>query len=97
MGECLAGPRLPTFPFPRSPDARHSRDPRVRFPQLSLAPAPLPETTPEVLEDVVRRMLAPEPARRPSARQVAEALAPLVAAAPERRVTVSRRGRALLR
>jgi hypothetical protein len=42
-------------------------------------------------------MLQREPALRPSAREVAEALEPLVVALPERRVAVSRRGRVIVR
>lgn len=84
-------------PFPRPPDARHSKDPLVRFPQLAQDPALLPDTVPEELEEIVMRMLARDPARRPAAREVAEAFEPLVLAMPERRVRVSRRGRPLVR
>ena len=79
-------------PFPRAPGADASRDPAVRFPQLHAAPSPLPATTPAALAATVLSMLARDPAERPSPRAAAEALAPLVAAVPERLVRTRRRG-----
>jgi eukaryotic-like serine/threonine-protein kinase len=65
-------------PFPRSPEARHAPDPAVRFPQLAGAPLPLPKETPAPLAALVAATLARDPAERPTARDVALALEPLV-------------------
>lgn len=62
-----------------------------RWPQLNAGPAPLPRRTPRALAEVLRAGLAPDPADRPTAREVATALEPLVAALP-RRMTLGRRG-----
>ena len=69
-------------PFPRERDARESRDPEVRWPQLVAEPAPLPRRIPERLSALVRRCLAREPGERPAAAEVAAELEPLVAALP---------------
>ncbi len=61
-----------------------------RFPQLTAAPAPLPRRTPPALAEPVLAGLAPDPASRPTAREFAHALEPLVAALP-RRMTLGRR------
>lgn len=63
----------------------------ARWPQLTASPAPLPRRTPRALSQVVMAALAPDPAERPTAREVATALEPLVAALP-RRMTLGRRG-----
>jgi len=60
-----------------------------RWPQLSTSPAPVPRRTPPALADVLTRGLAPEPTSRPTARDFAVALEPLVAALP-RRMTLGR-------
>ena len=69
-------------PFPRPRDARDSRDPETRWPQLSAEPAPLPRRIPDRLSALVRRCLARDPAERPAAAEVAAELEPLVAALP---------------
>lgn len=84
-------------PFPRAREARASRDPAVRFPQLTRPPRPLPPGVPPELQALLAAMLAPGPAARPAPREVAEALEPLVAARPARRVALSRRGRPVIR
>jgi len=71
-----------TPPFPRASDARRAADPAVRFPQLVRAPEPLPRRTPAALADIVGACLAPAPADRPAAAEVAAALEPLVSALP---------------
>jgi hypothetical protein len=68
----------------------------VRFPQLVRAPERLGPNVPELFADVVLAMMAHDPARRPAARDVADALEPLVAAVPHR-VTVSSRLRFVAR
>jgi serine/threonine protein kinase len=78
-------------PFPRAPGADASGGADARFPQLRARPDPLPETVPAALAATVARMLAHDPAERPTAREAAEALEPLVAAVPER-LAVTRRG-----
>ena len=77
-------------PFPREPHARDSDDPAVRFPQLTEEPLPLPDRLPAPLTRLVERMLAPDPADRPAAADVATELEPLVAELP-RRITFGRR------
>ena len=62
-----------------------------RWPQLTTGPSALPRRTPPALADVLLAALDPEPAARPTAREVATALEPLVAALP-RRMTLGRRG-----
>ena len=80
-------------PFPRARDARDSEDPLERFPQLYADPKPLPGHLPPELVELVRGMLDPDPAGRPTAAEVAASLEPLVAGLP-RKISLSRRGRA---
>ncbi|MBE2319241.1 serine/threonine protein kinase [Solirubrobacter sp. CPCC 204708] len=61
-----------------------------RWPQLTAAPSKLPRRTPRALADVLLAGLDPDPSARPTAREVAVALEPLVAALP-RRMTLGRR------
>jgi serine/threonine protein kinase len=75
-------------PFPRNGDER--------FPQLVDEPQPLPADVPEPLRDLLLAMLTKDSAERPSARDTAMALEPLVAGLPKmvrlgRRVTRRRR------
>lgn len=71
--EALAG-RLP-FGRPTDED---------RFPQLHRDRLPFPDDTPPLLAEIVAFCLQPDLTARPTARQVAEALEPLVAALPKR-------------
>ena len=71
--EAIAG----SLPFPDPSDGE-------RFAQLDREPEPLPEPMPPALAELLRACLQPDPAARPSAREVAEALEPLVAALPTR-------------
>ena len=87
LHHALSGER----PFPRKAGARESGDLRQRFPQLVQGPAPLPRRTPAPLAVLVAAMLAPAPADRPSAAEVAGALEPVVAELPHR-LLLSRRG-----
>lgn len=84
LGATLHHAAAGEVPFPRPREARASADPAVRFPQLVRAPEPLPSHLPEAFRAIVGRMLAPDPAERPAAAEVAAALEPLVAAAPTR-------------
>jgi serine/threonine protein kinase len=62
-----------------------------RFPQLREEPRALPEGAPAPLAEVLTRGLARRPADRPTAAELVDALAPLVAALP-RKLTFGRRG-----
>ena len=61
-----------------------------RWPQLTASPGPLPRRTPAALASVLLAGLDPDSASRPTARDFAMALEPLVAALP-RRMTLGRR------
>jgi serine/threonine protein kinase len=65
-------------PFPRAAGARDSSDPAVRFPQLVRAPEPLGRRVPRALAGNVLAALAPAPADRPTAAELAAGLEPLV-------------------
>jgi serine/threonine protein kinase len=67
---------------PFAPDGR-------RFPQLRVAPAPLPRRTPPALAGLLRAGLDPDPSGRPTAAELALGLQPLVADLP-RRMTLGR-------
>jgi serine/threonine protein kinase len=71
-------------PFPRRPGAEASEDPIVRWPQLELPPQPLPRHVPAPLRELIGATLAPDPAGRPAAGDVALALEPLVDALPRK-------------
>jgi serine/threonine protein kinase len=77
-------------PFRRARDARESRDPEIRWPQLHRDPEPLPRRIPARLAELVLRSLARDPAERPAAAEVAAELEPLVASLP-RPMGLSRR------
>ena len=66
----------------RSPFAREIDDPRAsledNFPQLTMRPAYLPKGVPSQIAAVIEAALAREPADRPSAREVAETVEPLL-------------------
>jgi serine/threonine protein kinase len=71
-------------PFPRERGAGSSEDPLARWPQLARRPEPLPRHVPDELRALIDRTLAPAPADRPSAGEVALALEPLVAELPRK-------------
>jgi serine/threonine protein kinase len=77
-------------PFPRQRGA--GPEARARFPQLDSDPEPLPPGLPARFASLVLEMLARDPAARPTPREAAEALEPLVAAVPERLARSRRRG-----
>lgn len=55
----------------------------AKWPQLAVGPRPLPDTTPDALAKPIRAALEPDPAARPTAAEVAEALEPLLATLPK--------------
>jgi serine/threonine protein kinase len=63
--------------FPRGSDAEDA-SPAERWPQLERAPAPLPAGIPKELSEVTEAALAYEAADRPTAREVAETVEPLL-------------------
>ena len=70
---------------------RGSEDLGERFPQLRADPVPLPARTPPRLEAALRAGLARDPADRPRAAELVNALEPLVATLP-RRLVLGKRG-----
>jgi serine/threonine protein kinase len=68
-------------PFPE-PALEEDAALELRYPQLVHEPAPLPADVPPALAELIGGMLAPNPAQRPTAGQVAAALEPLVFALP---------------
>jgi serine/threonine protein kinase len=80
-----------SVPFPRERGTRDSDDRERRFPQLARGPEPLGRRVPAALRELVAATLAPRPADRPSAADVALALEPLVAELP-RKLVLSRAG-----
>jgi len=91
LGATLHHAIVGEVPFPRATGDRDSTDPLLRFPQLHDIPRPLPPSTPGPLAALIGSALAPDPAARPSAAELAMGLEPLVDALP-RRMTLSRRG-----
>jgi serine/threonine-protein kinase len=78
------------LPFERP--GEESLPPAERFPQISVAPAPLPRDLPPAVADLVLAALEKSPANRPVAGEVAAALEPLVAALPAPRLGLFRPG-----
>jgi eukaryotic-like serine/threonine-protein kinase len=74
--EALAGRR----PFP--PGDESSEELVVRFPQVAHSPDPLPDAVLPPLDAVVLACLEKDPALRPTAAEIAEALEPLAALLP---------------
>jgi serine/threonine protein kinase len=98
LGATLHHAACGTVPFPRAREARHSPDPLVRFPQLTLAAPPeLPSHLPEAFRSLVLAMLGPHPSARPTAAAVAGALEPLVLEVPTKMAVSRRRGLPLSR
>lgn len=91
LGASLYHAATGALPFPRAASARTSDDIAIRFPQVVSAPTPFPSHTPELVRELILRMLAKNPGERPSAREVALALEPLVGLLPSR-LRFSRRG-----
>jgi serine/threonine protein kinase len=71
-------------PFPRDRGAGESDDPHVRFPQLHATPPRAPRDMPEALAELLITGLARDPAERPSARELAMGLEPLVGSLPSK-------------
>lgn len=72
-------------PFP-APSSDEGAPREERYPQLAHEPAPLPADVAPALAELVEATLAPRPADRPAAAQVAAELEPLVAALPSPRL-----------
>ena len=66
------------LPFPSLDDDR--------FPQLELEPAPLPSDVPAPVAEMIASCLRRRPEQRPSARELSDALEPLIGALPRRHV-----------
>jgi serine/threonine protein kinase len=64
--------------FPRGSEAEDASSPAERWPQLEVGPAPLPAGIPKELSEVTEAALAYEAADRPTAREVAETVEPLL-------------------
>ncbi len=78
-------------PFSK-PRSRDDEDPVAdRFPQLTEAPRPWPRPVPVALAAAILACLEKDPANRPSARELALALQPLVAGLPSK-LLLGRRG-----
>jgi serine/threonine-protein kinase len=64
--------------FPGASDDGHASGEEQRFPQLTHRPKPLPRHIPNELDRVTWRALATDPSDRPTAREVGEAVEPLL-------------------
>ena len=67
------------LPFPKGSE-------EDRFPQLELEPEPLPSKTPAPVAELIASCLHRQPEERPTARELADALEPLIGALPRRHV-----------
>jgi len=79
-----------SLPFP--PPVTDSSGPARRYPQLTADPRPLPTDVPDTVANTILSCLEKEPANRPSARELAEALEPCVGALPRPRLGLFRPG-----
>ena len=70
-------------PFPRERGPTRGLSPAERFPQLVNEPEPLPRGVPEPLAELILSTLRKDPAERPTAKELALALEPLVASMPK--------------
>jgi eukaryotic-like serine/threonine-protein kinase len=70
-------------PFPRERGAGDSGERDKRFPQLVADPEPLPRDVPEPLVELILATLRKDPAERPTAKELALGLEPLVASMPQ--------------
>lgn len=64
-------------PFPRRPDLDPDAPATERYPQLVADPPPAPRTAPPAVAELVERMLARDPADRPTAAEIVERLEPI--------------------
>jgi serine/threonine protein kinase len=71
-------------PFPRQSGASKSEDPAIRFPQLHAPPPEPPRRMSAPLAELLLATLQKDPSDRPTAREFAEALEPLVGALPKK-------------
>jgi serine/threonine protein kinase len=69
-------------PFPRERGGGSSDDRNTRFPQLVDEPQPMPGDVPVALEELILATLRKDPTERPSAKDLALGLEPLVASMP---------------
>jgi serine/threonine protein kinase len=70
-------------PFPDAPEGARGRD---RYPQLDRDPAPLPESVPPALAEIVLRCLERNPEARPTASELADVIEPIEASLPRPRL-----------
>jgi serine/threonine protein kinase len=75
------------FPVPSDP-----KIPARRYPQIAADPRPLPKSVPDGVASLVLSCMEKEPASRPTARELAEALEPWVSALPKPRLGLFRPG-----
>ncbi len=80
------------MPFPELAP-KEERDPLLRYPQLSMEAAPLPDSVPERVAEPVMDCLRPDPAERPSAADLSDAYQQLVGMLPRARPLGRRRPR----
>ena len=79
--------------LPFSPSATDSSGSATRpYPQLAAEPRPLPEEVPDAIARAVLACLEKRPEDRPSARELAEALEPVVGTLPRARLGLFRPG-----
>jgi len=62
---------------------RESKDPEIRWPQITAAPKPFPDSIPPAVAEPIMACLAHEPGDRPTPIQLSEALEPVLAALPK--------------
>ena len=80
-----------SLPFP-PPSSDSTLPPARRYPQLVADPRPLPHEVPETVASSVLACLEKRPENRPSARELTEALEPIVAGLPRARLGLFRPG-----
>lgn len=80
------------MPFPELAP-KEERDPLLKYPQLSMEPAPMPDDVPPQVAEPVMECLAPDPSHRPSAAELSEAFQQLVSLLPRARPLGRRRPR----
>ena len=83
LGVTLYEAAARSLPYPRPTDAA---TPERRYPQITTDPRPLPKEIPYPVAQAILGCLEREPANRPSAMELAEAVEPMVGALPRPRL-----------